>query len=57
MAQSAHVPADQDFDASKAFYELLGFAKVLDGEVAIYDIAESAGSSSSATTRRTGPRT
>jgi catechol 2,3-dioxygenase-like lactoylglutathione lyase family enzyme len=26
----------QDFDASRRFYELLGFEKVLDGEVAIF---------------------
>ena len=33
----------QDFDVSKAFYEALGFAQVLDGEVAIYDTAEAGG--------------
>ena len=27
----------QDFDASKRFYETLGFEKVLDGEVAIFN--------------------
>ncbi len=27
----------QDFDRSKRFYEALGFAKVLDGEVAIFN--------------------
>jgi len=27
----------QDFDVSKGFYEALGFTKVLDGEVAIFD--------------------
>jgi catechol 2,3-dioxygenase-like lactoylglutathione lyase family enzyme len=29
----------QDFDLSKRFYEALGFEKVLDGEVAIFDTA------------------
>ena len=33
----------KDFEVSKQFYELLGFAKVLDGEVAIYDTAEAGG--------------
>ena len=33
----------KDFETSKQFYETLGFAKVLDGEVAIYDTAESGG--------------
>jgi len=33
----------QDFEVSKAFYEALGFAKVLDGEVAIYDTAAAGG--------------
>ena len=32
------VPA-QDFDLSKRFYETLGFEKVLDGEVAIFNVA------------------
>jgi catechol 2,3-dioxygenase-like lactoylglutathione lyase family enzyme len=33
----AFVPA-QDFDLSKRFYEALGFEKVLDGEVAIFNV-------------------
>ncbi len=33
----AFVPA-QDFDLSKSFYEALGFEKVLDGEVAIFNV-------------------
>lgn len=33
----------QDFEVSKAFYEALGFAQVLDGEVAIYDTAAAGG--------------
>lgn len=32
------VPA-KDFDRSKRFYETLGFEKVLDGEVAIFNVA------------------
>ncbi|HEY4113482.1 MAG TPA: VOC family protein [Rhizomicrobium sp.] len=28
----------KDFDKSKAFYEALGFSKVLDGDVAIFEI-------------------
>jgi len=32
----AFIPA-RDFDLSKRFYEALGFAKVLDGEVAIFN--------------------
>lgn len=32
------VPA-KDFDLSKRFYESLGFEKVLDGEVAIFNVA------------------
>lgn len=28
----------KDFEASKRFYELLGFERVLDGEVAIFDV-------------------
>lgn len=32
------VPA-KDFDLSKQFYEAIGFAKVLDGEVAIFNAA------------------
>ncbi|HEX2852629.1 MAG TPA: hypothetical protein VHO24_05270 [Opitutaceae bacterium] len=31
----------KDFDLSKRFYEALGFAKVLDGEVAIFQIGAS----------------
>jgi uncharacterized glyoxalase superfamily protein PhnB len=33
----------RDFEESKRFYEALGFAKVLDGEVAIFDTAEAGG--------------
>lgn len=33
----AFVPA-QDFDLSKSFYEALGFEKVLDSEVAIFNV-------------------
>ena len=33
----------KDFETSKQFYETLGFAKVLDGEVAIYDTAAPGG--------------
>ncbi len=31
----------QDFDLSKRFYEALGFEKVLDGDVAIFEIGRS----------------
>jgi catechol 2,3-dioxygenase-like lactoylglutathione lyase family enzyme len=34
------VPA-RDFDLSKSFYEALGFAKLLDGDVAIFEIGSS----------------
>lgn len=30
----------KDFEASKAFYEALGFEKVLDGDVAIFEIGQ-----------------
>lgn len=33
----------KDFDLSKRFYEALGFDKVVDGEVAIFDTAEPGG--------------
>lgn len=33
----------QDFELSKRFYEALGFEKVVDGEVAIFDTAEPGG--------------
>jgi len=33
----------KDFDLSKRFYEALGFDKVVDGEVAIFDTAEQGG--------------
>ena len=33
----------QDFDTSQQFYEALGFAKALDGEVAIYDTTATGG--------------
>lgn len=32
----------KDFEASKSFYEALGFRKLLDGEVAIFGVGESA---------------
>jgi hypothetical protein len=32
----------KDFEASKSFYEALGFKKLLDGDVAIFGIGESA---------------
>ncbi len=32
----------KDFDTSRAFYEALGFEKLLDGEVAIFRIGQSA---------------
>ena len=31
----------KDFDASKSFYEALGFRKLLDGDVAIFGVGES----------------
>ena len=31
----------QDFDLSKRFYEALGFVKILDGDVAIFEIGSS----------------
>jgi hypothetical protein len=30
----------KDFDASKAFYEALGFKKLLDEDVAIFDVGQ-----------------
>jgi uncharacterized glyoxalase superfamily protein PhnB len=30
----------KDFDASKSFYEALGFKKLLDGDVAIFDVGD-----------------
>ncbi len=36
----AFLPA-KDFDVSKAFYEALGFEKLLDGDVAIYGMGSS----------------
>jgi catechol 2,3-dioxygenase-like lactoylglutathione lyase family enzyme len=32
----------KDFDVSKAFYEALGFTKLLDGDVAIFGVGDSA---------------
>jgi catechol 2,3-dioxygenase-like lactoylglutathione lyase family enzyme len=40
-AARAFVPA-RDFAVSKAFYEALGFPKLLDGEVAIFGVAAGA---------------
>ena len=40
-AARAFIPA-KDFDSSKAFYEALGFKKLLDGDVAIFGIGASA---------------
>lgn len=36
----AFVPA-RDFDLSKKFYEALGFEKILDGDVAIFEVGSS----------------
>jgi hypothetical protein len=40
-AARAFIPA-KDFDLSKAFYEALGFKKLLDGDVAIFAVGASA---------------
>src|SRR5215471_8277224 len=40
-AARAFIPA-KDFDLSKAFYEALGFKKLLDGDVAIFGVGTSA---------------
>ena len=40
-AARAFIPA-KDFDSSKAFYEALGFKKLLDGDVAIFGVGASA---------------
>ena len=40
-AARAFLPA-KDFDLSKAFYEALGFKKLLDGDVAIFGVGASA---------------
>jgi hypothetical protein len=40
-AARAFIPA-MDFDQSKAFYEALGFKKLLDGDVAIFGVGASA---------------
>jgi hypothetical protein len=40
-AARAFIPA-KDFDLSKAFYETLGFKKLLDGDVAIFGVGASA---------------
>jgi hypothetical protein len=40
-AARAFIPA-KDFDLSKAFYEALGFKKLLDGDVAIFGVGASA---------------
>lgn len=40
-AARAFIPA-MDFDSSKAFYEALGFRKLLDGDVAIFGMGASA---------------
>jgi len=37
----AFLPA-KDFESSKSFYEALGFTKLLDGDVAIFGVGESA---------------
>ena len=37
----AFLPA-KDFESSKSFYEALGFRKLLDGDVAIFGVGESA---------------
>jgi hypothetical protein len=39
-AARAFIPA-MDFDSSKAFYEALGFRKLLDGDVAIFGVGAS----------------
>ena len=40
-AARAFIPA-KDFDSSKAFYEALGFKKLLDGDVAIFGVGATA---------------
>jgi hypothetical protein len=40
-AARAFIPA-KDFDLSKAFYEALGFKKLLDSDVAIFGVGASA---------------
>src|SRR6201997_5228470 len=40
-AARAFIPA-KDFESSKAFYEALGFKKLLDGDVAIFGVGASA---------------
>ena len=48
-AARAFIPA-KDFDLSKAFYEALGFKKLLDGDVAIFGVG------AKVTSRRPLPR-
>ena len=40
-AARAFIPS-MDFDSSKAFYEALGFEKLLDGDVAIFGVGAGA---------------
>lgn len=54
-AARAFIPA-KDFDSSKAFYEALGFKKLLDGDVAILAWAQAL-SSCSDITKKNGPKT